>query len=153
MTVRAARTPDDFEAADNLVADVYRQAGLPGPPPIGPDECSVVLLAEQNDDAVGTIALVLHGPTAVACRFAIKRKSVLWAWPVLVAGTLGEMQRRKIEIMATTVNPATERRWKQSLGLVVVSRGSYEVLDGVPAVVMVGSVGAMCDNWDLYTKS
>ena len=152
MSLRIARTPGDFAVADCLVADVYRRAGLPRPCPIGVDQNSVVLLAEENGELVGTMALVLGGVIAVATRFAIKRKSVLSAWSVLVAGALEEMARRKVQIMATTVNPVTQRRWRQCLGLVTVSRGLYGELGNVPAVVMVGHVPGMVSKWNQYCR-
>ena len=147
MIVRVARGPTDLEAADRLVVEVWRKAGLPPPPPIDAGEDSVVLLVEEDGEPAGTMTLLFRGVTAVACRFAIRRQSVLSAWSVLVAGALEEMARHNVQIMATTVNPATQRRWQRCLGLVTVFRGLYGELGNVPAVVMVGSVDAMRKKW------
>ncbi|KKN36165.1 hypothetical protein LCGC14_0776480 [marine sediment metagenome] len=148
MTVRIARNPADFEAADGLAADVYRVSGLPQPLPIRAGEDRVVLLAEDDGEVVGTMALVFCGSGAVATRFAIQRRSVLFCWSMLVAEALSEMAKRHVDFMATSVNPATQDRWRRCLGLVTVARGTYEELSGVPAVVMVGSVDAMRKQWD-----
>lgn len=148
--LRAAQSAADLDAATRLVVEVWQKAGLPSPRPIGGGEDSVVLLVEEDGEPAGTMTLVFRGVTAIACRFAIRRKSVLSAWSVLVAGALQEMARRKVQIMATTVNPATQRRWQECLGLVTVERGLYVELGNVPAVVMVGSVDAMCKQWDQY---
>ncbi len=145
--LRVAQGTADLEAATCLVVEVWRKAGLPPPSPIDAGEESVVLLVEEGGAPVGTMTLLFRGPTAVATRFAIKRRSVLSAWSVLVAGALQEMARRKVQIMATTVNPATQRRWQKCLGLVTVARGLYVELGNVPAVVMVGSVDAMRKKW------
>ncbi|KKL73173.1 hypothetical protein LCGC14_2077550 [marine sediment metagenome] len=152
MTVRIARNPADFEAADGLAADVYRVSGLPQPLPICAGEDRVVLLAEVGGEVVGTMAIVFSGSGAVATRFAIQRRSVLSSWSVLVAGALEEMARRKVLIMATVVNPATQDRWQRCLGLITVARGTYEELGGVPAVVMVGSVPGMLTTWNEYCR-
>jgi hypothetical protein len=152
MTVRIARNPADFEAADGLAADVYRVSGLAEPLPIGAGEDRVVLLAEDDGEVVGTMALVFCGSGAVATRFAIRRRSVLSSWSVLVAEALSEMAKRHVDFMATSVNPATQGRWQRCLGLVTVARGTYEELSGVPAVVMVGSVPGMLTKWNEYCR-
>lgn len=148
--LRVARDEVDVDAAACLVAEVWRKTGLPSPSPISVDEGGVVLMAEEDGDLVGTMTLLFRDVTAVACRFAIKKKSVLSAWSVLVMGALEEMAKRKVQIMVTTVNPVTQRRWRHYLGLVTVLRGSYGEVDSVPAVVMVGNVDAMCNQWNQY---
>lgn len=148
--LKVAQSQADFEVAFRLVVEVWQEAGLPPPPLIDVAEDSVVLFVEEDGEVMGTMTLLFRGIIAVACRFAVRRKSILSVWSVLVAGALREMTRRRVQIMATTVNPVAQRRWQQCLGLVTVSRGSYDELGGVPAVVMVGFVSEMCNKWSRY---
>lgn len=146
MIVRVARSPADLEAADRLVADLYREEGLPVPP--ADDQLAVVLLAlDDGGVTLGTLRIVFDGQVAVAKRLAIRVKNGTVTWRSLVDAALKEMLIRGTQCMAATVNPTMQKRWERSLGMVVVSQGLYGELGTVFAVVMVGNVDAMRRQW------